>query len=170
MRAKVANWRNCLLDVSKCSLKIVLRCSNDLCLWHLESSSAVTLLLHADWMIVKNVSNQDGANNVTAAPWHTKSQPRMLLVFESCISRKLFAGYYLDFWWIFDWMAREKAPAFQFIWCSIWKPGDSNFWVKICLAIENDISTLASCVVNSQRKTHQNSQICHFKPQKFCNE
>ena len=38
------------------------------------------LLLHADWIFVKNVSNQDGANNVTAAPWHTKSQPRMLLV------------------------------------------------------------------------------------------
>ena len=48
MRVKVANWRNCLLDVSKCSLKIVLRCSNDLCLipfvtsWKLFRSHAVT--------------------------------------------------------------------------------------------------------------------------------
>ena len=31
-------------------------------------------------MIIKNVSNQDGANNVAAAPWHTKSQSTMLLV------------------------------------------------------------------------------------------
>ena len=27
-------------------------------LWHSESSSAVTLLLHADWMMLKNASNQ----------------------------------------------------------------------------------------------------------------
>ena len=65
----------------KCSVKIVLRavlalCSKDLLS---ESSSAVTLLLHADWMIVKKVSNQGGANSVTASPWHTKSQPRMLI-------------------------------------------------------------------------------------------
>ena len=34
---------------------------------HSESSSAVTLLLHADWMMVKNASNQPGANSVTVA-------------------------------------------------------------------------------------------------------
>ena len=28
---------------------------------------AVTLLLHADWMMVKNASNQHGANSVTVA-------------------------------------------------------------------------------------------------------
>ena len=39
--------------------------SNDLCLWHPESSSAVTLLLHADWIMLKNASNQGGANSVT---------------------------------------------------------------------------------------------------------
>ena len=42
--------------------------------------SAVTLLLHADWMIVKNVSNQGGANSVTAAPCCSLAkQPRMLV-------------------------------------------------------------------------------------------
>ena len=41
--------------------------------------------LHADWMIVKNVSNQCGANSMTAASWQT--QP-----FESCISRKSYGG------------------------------------------------------------------------------
>ena len=35
------------------------------CLWHSESSSTVTLLLHADWMMLKNASNQRGANSVT---------------------------------------------------------------------------------------------------------
>ena len=47
------------------------------CLWHSESSSAVTLLLHADWVMLKNASNQGGANSVT--PWHTKSRLRMLV-------------------------------------------------------------------------------------------
>ena len=45
------NWRNCS--------------SNNLRLLHPESSSAVTLLLHADWMMLKNASNQGGANSVT---------------------------------------------------------------------------------------------------------
>jgi len=27
-------------------------------------------------------------------------------------------------------MPREEAATFQFIWCLIWKPRDSNFWVK----------------------------------------
>ena len=34
-------------------------------LWHSESSSAVTLLLHTDWMMLKDASNQRGANSVT---------------------------------------------------------------------------------------------------------
>ena len=50
----------------KCSLKIA---SGELKFhpfihWHSESSSAVTLLLHADWMMLKNASNQGGANSV----------------------------------------------------------------------------------------------------------
>ena len=39
--------------------------SKDLRLWHPESSSTVMLLLHADWMMLKNASNQGGANSVT---------------------------------------------------------------------------------------------------------
>ena len=61
----------CLLK--RCSVKVtkVLEnsftsySSNDLRLWHPESSSAVTLLLHADWIMLKNASNQGGANSVT---------------------------------------------------------------------------------------------------------
>ena len=54
-----------------------------------ESSTTVTLLLHADWMIVKNASNQDGANSVTAAPCH-KIPAEDAGRFENCISQKLF--------------------------------------------------------------------------------
>ena len=49
------NWRNCW--------KIVLRLLQ--IERHPESSSAVTLLLQADWMMLKNASNQGGANSVT---------------------------------------------------------------------------------------------------------
>ena len=63
--------------------------SNDF-LWHSESSSAVTLVLHADWMMLKNSSNQGGANSMTLAPWHTKSQPRMLVA-----SKAVFLKTYL---------------------------------------------------------------------------
>ena len=59
----------------------------DLCLWPSESSSGVTLLLHADWMMLKNASNQGGVNSVIVAPLLTKSRPRMLVA-----SRKLFGG------------------------------------------------------------------------------
>ena len=30
-------------------------------------------------MMLKNASNQGGANSVTVAPWHTKSRPLMLV-------------------------------------------------------------------------------------------
>ena len=30
-----------------------------------------------------NISNQGGANSVTAATWHTKSRPRMLLALKA---------------------------------------------------------------------------------------
>ena len=48
-------------------------------LWHSESSSTVTLLLHADWMMLKNSSNQGGENSATLAPWQMKSRPRLLV-------------------------------------------------------------------------------------------
>ena len=34
---------------------------------------------------------------------------------------------------IFDKIPWEEASTFKLIWCSVWKPCDSNFWVKICL-------------------------------------
>ena len=72
--------------------------SNDLHLWHPESSSAVMLLLHADWMMLKNASNQGAANSVTVVPQHTKSRPRMLVA-----SKAAFLEYYLVVsTWIFD--------------------------------------------------------------------
>ena len=49
------NWWNCW--------KIVLRLLQ--IERNLESSSAVTLVLHTDWMMLKNASNQGGANSVT---------------------------------------------------------------------------------------------------------
>jgi len=44
-------------------------------------------------MVLKNASNQRGANSVTVAAWHRKSQPLLNTGrFESCISQKLFGG------------------------------------------------------------------------------
>ena len=37
-----------------------------------ERSSTIALLLRADWMMLKSVSNQGGANRLTVAPQHTK--------------------------------------------------------------------------------------------------
>ena len=61
---------------------LTLTCHSNDFLWHSESSSAVTLLLLADWMMLKNSSNQGGANSATLAPWHTKSRPRMLVALK----------------------------------------------------------------------------------------
>ena len=33
--------------------------------------------------MLKNSSNQGGANNVTFAPWHTKSRPRKLVAWKA---------------------------------------------------------------------------------------
>ena len=48
------------------------------------------LLLHADWMMLKNSFNQGGENSVTLAPWHMKSRPRMLVA-----SKAVFLENYL---------------------------------------------------------------------------
>ena len=40
--------------------------------------------------MLKNSSNQGGANSVTLAPWHTKSRPRMLFA-SKAVFLKLFA-------------------------------------------------------------------------------
>ena len=79
-----------LEDAFKCSLKIVL--SNlpfkrlFVTFWRL---TAVTLLLHADWTMLKNSSNQGGANSVTLASWHTKSRPRMLVTLKAVFLKNL---------------------------------------------------------------------------------
>ena len=70
--------------------RLRLTCRSNDFLWHSESSSAVMLLLHADWMMLKNSSNQGGANSVTLPPWHTKSRPRMLFA-----SKAIFRENYL---------------------------------------------------------------------------
>ena len=99
------NWQNCLLDVFKCSLKIVLlTCRSNDFLWHSESSSAVTLLLHPDWMMLKNSSNQGGANSVTLAPWHTKSWPRMLVASKAIV---FLENYFAVSTWILNGSSTE---------------------------------------------------------------
>ena len=83
--APLWNWRNCLYkDVFKCSLKIVLH--NLPFKWLFVTFwrfTVVTLLLHADWMMLKNSSNQGRANSVTLAPWHTKSWQRLLVALKA---------------------------------------------------------------------------------------
>ena len=39
-------------------------------------------------------------------------------------------------------MPQEEVSTFQFSWCSIWKSGESDFWVKIYLAQERTCLTL----------------------------
>ena len=63
--------------------RFTLTCRSNDFLWHSESSSAVTLLLHTDWMMLKNSSNQGAANSLTLAPWHTKSRPRLLVALKA---------------------------------------------------------------------------------------
>ena len=95
MRVKVANWQNCLLDVSKCSLKIILRCSSDLCFipfvtcWKLFRSHAVTLrwlddykeFIQSGWSKQRDCRSLAHEIPVNDAAGH----------FEGCISRKLFS-------------------------------------------------------------------------------
>ena len=60
-------------------------------LYMMNSSDFVGLELIA-YQTLKNASNQCGTNSVTAAPWHTKSRPRMLVV-----SKATFLKNYLPF-------------------------------------------------------------------------
>ena len=124
------NWRNCLLDVW-----MFLDWTTCVCgILKAHRSHAVTPR-YADWIMVKKASNQRGANSVTALS--TRNPSRGCFSLRKLYFGKLFGGYHLDLKWIFDWMPGEEASTLQFIWCSIWKPGDSNFcsWVKICLVL-----------------------------------
>ena len=100
--APLLNWRNCWLDVKmlleNCFTLLTVRATCVFyCLWHSENSPAVALLLHADWMILKNVSNQRGANSVTIAPWQTDTGR-----FKSVISRTFFVNYLPVSTWILN--------------------------------------------------------------------
>ena len=97
-------------------------------------------------MIIKNSSNQSGANSVTLAPWHMKSWPWLLNALKA-----LFLENYLAVsTWILKGSSNEclkEVSTFQFSWCSIWKPGESNFWVKICLAQEQTLFEVLCYVI-----------------------
>ena len=54
--------------------------------------TVVTLLLHADWMMLMNASSQDEANRVTIACLAHEILTADASRFESCLSRKLFGG------------------------------------------------------------------------------
>ena len=86
--------------------------------------------------MLKNASNHGEASNVTLAPWETKSQLRMLFASKAAFLENYFAVRT----WILNGSliecAQEEASTFQFILCLIWKLGDSNFWAKICFALE----------------------------------
>ena len=96
--------------------------------------------LHADWMMLKNSSNQGGANSLTLAPWHTKSRQQMLVASKAVFLK----NYLVGSTWILnkysvECLEKKRVSTFQFTWCSIWEPGESNFWVKICLAQERTL-------------------------------
>ena len=58
----------------------------------LKAQSTVRLLLHADWMMLTNSSNQGEANSMTIAPLAHEIPAADAGRFESYISRKLFGG------------------------------------------------------------------------------
>ena len=49
-------------------------------------------------MMLKNSSNQGGANSTTLAPWHTKSRPRMLVALKAVFLK----NYLAVSTWIFN--------------------------------------------------------------------
>ena len=80
---------------------------------------------------------------MTLAPWHTKSRVRMLVASKAVV----FLKNYLEVsTWILNGSSiecleeeEEEVSTFQFSWCLIWKPGEPNFWVKICLEQERSL-------------------------------
>ena len=72
------NWQNSLLDVwmlleNCCKLTY----HSFVTSWKL----IVTLVLHADWMMLKNASNQRGVNSMTVTTWLMKYRLRMFELF-----------------------------------------------------------------------------------------
>ena len=78
------NWQNCS--------------SSDLHLWHPESSCAVTLLLHGDWMMLKNACNQGGANSVTVlSTWKLVASKAEFLENYLEVSTWIFNGSLIEY-------------------------------------------------------------------------
>ena len=68
------------------------------------------------------------------APWHTKSQLQMRIALKAAFLENYLAVRA----WILNSSlieCHEKKPFSLSGQCSIWMPGDSNFWVKIGLAL-----------------------------------
>ena len=47
------------------------------------------LLLHTDWTMLENASNQGGPNSVTIGLWHTKSSQGMLIASKTAFLKNL---------------------------------------------------------------------------------
>ena len=129
-------------------MKLLVRClvllENHFTLTYCSNKFFVTF-----WKLICSLADTphwlDDAKECIQSGW-SKQRDCWSLTHEMLVaSRKLFGGQHLDFQQIFDWIPREEASTFQFICCSIWKPGESNFWVKICLAQEGTLFDLLCC-------------------------
>ena len=136
----------------------------------------VTLLLHADWMILKNASNQGGAKSVTVAPLLTKSRPRMLVAskaafLENYFKWRLALGFEMD---LLLNATRRSIILLLYLAFDL-ESRRFKFLDKICWALGRSkmsfppLTQFISCS-KSQRKTHQITQMRHFELQKCCNE
>ena len=85
------------------------------------------LLLHADWMMLKNSSNQGGAISVTLAPWQMKSRPRLLVTLKAVFLE----NYLAVSTWILNGSSieclKKKYQPFSLAGVRFWEPGESNF-------------------------------------------
>ena len=80
--------------------------------------------------MLKNASNQGGANSVTVALGMLVASKTAALENYLAVSTWILNGFSIE--------CHEKKYQPLSL-CSIWKPGGSNFWVKICLALEDSI-------------------------------
>ena len=109
------NWWNCLKIILRLTVRMTCVAP-----WKLIRSHAVTPCWLDDKECIRS-----GWRKQCDSPQHTKVRK---LHFSKIIWR-LALGFSMDL--------RLNATSFQFVWYLIWKPGDSNFWVKIYLALES---------------------------------
>ena len=126
------------------------------------------------WMHCLASSNQCGANSVTVAGCPTKSQPRLLVAWKAAFLE----NYSAVSAWILngssiEWHEKKRQPfslsGVRFEsrtilisgWKSAWRWSSRKWAFHPCLL-------LITCN-NSQRKTHQITQIRQFQPQKIHN-